>query len=389
YYRLKERNIPHVKIADANEIKVWYNFAEKIGQGGFGVVLAVTEKSTSKKWAMKIVTKATVDERSMQMVQREIQILKLIQHPHIIYLDKVYETPKKIYMIIERCYGVLAKIYNERKPFIEKIAKKIIKQLAEAVAYLHKHDIVHRDLKMENILMGENPSDPTDEYYIKLTDFGLSIVKYGKGVDSMLHDYCGTLFYMAPEIIDYRSYSQQCDMWAVGVILYMLVAGKYPFYSTNEKELQQQIRSSDPDFSNMQLSVEITDLILLLMTKDPANRVTAAEMLNHPWLQNKKLSKAIQSNILKMMKDWKSEMKMPAGQESDWVAAQNDITENKAGKQQMNLPKTNINFDRSKKPSDTSRENDNDVKRFPPSKPQVKHVPQAAPRRQSGAVTKR
>jgi serine/threonine protein kinase len=146
------------------------------------------------------------------LAQQEIQILKLIQHPHIIYLDRIYESSKRIYMIFEKCYGDFAKIYHERKPFVEKIAKKIISELVDAVAYLHKYgnsvmaqvskyklrviDIVHRDLKMENILLGENPEDPSDEYYIKLTDFGLSIVRSGKGVDSMLHDFCGTLCYM-------------------------------------------------------------------------------------------------------------------------------------------------------------------------------------------------
>ncbi|XP_068907393.1 serine/threonine-protein kinase 33-like isoform X2 [Tenebrio molitor] len=343
YYGLKVRNIPHVKIAEMNELKVWYDFGEKIGEGGFGMVMSVKDRSTNKKWAMKVVFKTNVGNRLM-LAQQEIQILKLIQHPHIIYLDRIYESSKRIYMIFEKCYGDFAKIYHERKPFVEKIAKKIISELVDAVAYLHKYDIVHRDLKMENILLGENPEDPSDEYYIKLTDFGLSIVRSGKGVDSMLHDFCGTLCYMAPEMITFRSYSQMCDMWSIGVILYMLVMGKFPFFSKNQQELQDLICTQDPKLNESKLSVEVTDLILLLLVKDPVKRMRATEVLQHPWILNTKITKGMHYNIMEKMKEWKSEMTVESGAVSDWVATSTD--DSCKSKQPMALPKTNINFER-------------------------------------------
>ncbi|XP_044255729.1 serine/threonine-protein kinase 33-like isoform X2 [Tribolium madens] len=348
HYGLKVRNIPHIKISEMNELKVWYEFGEKIGEGGFGIVMAVKEKSNNKEWAMKLISKSTAGD-NIRMVEQEIQILKLIHHPHIIYLDKIFESPKKMYLVFERCHVDFAKIYNERKPFAEKIARKIISELVDAVAYLHKYEIVHRDLKMENILLGENPLDPTDEYYIKLTDFGLSsIVKSGKGIESMLHEFCGTIYYMAPEMITFRSYSQMCDMWSVGVILYMLVIGKYPFYGKNDKEIQIKICTQSPKFDT-KLSQELEDLILLLLVKDPVKRIRATEVLQHPWISSKKMSKAMYSyNIMDKMKEWKSEMTVETGAVSDWVMTPDEAIEANRSqtKQAMNLPKTNINFDR-------------------------------------------
>ncbi|XP_008191644.2 serine/threonine-protein kinase 33 isoform X1 [Tribolium castaneum] len=374
HYGLKVRNIPHTKISEMNELKVWYDFGEKIGEGGFGIVMAVREKSNNKQWAMKLISKSTAGDR-IKMVEQEIQILKLIHHPHIIYLDKIFESPKKMYLVFERCHADFAKIYNERKPFAEKIAKKIISELVDAVAYLHKYEIVHRDLKLENILLGENPLDPTDEYYIKLTDFGLSsIVKSGKGIESMLHEFCGTIYYMAPEMITFRSYSQMCDMWSIGVILYMLVIGKFPFYGKTEKEIQVKICTQSPKF-DAKLSQEVEDLILLLLVKDPVKRIRATEVLQHPWILSKKMSRTMHYNIMDKMKEWKSEMTVETGAVSDWVMAPDDVIEinRSQTKQAMNLPKTNINFDRA------SRRMSN------PKKPSLKEqVTRAKPKGQSG-----
>lgn len=130
-------------------------------------------------------------------------------------MNKVYESPRQIFMIFECCKGDFFQLYLKKKPFREEIARRIVFDIADAVAYLHKYgivfsyfrlmsyifiDIVHRDLKMENILLGENPEDVTDEFYIKIGDFGLSVVK-SSGMNSMLHDFCGTPYYMGKQAI--------------------------------------------------------------------------------------------------------------------------------------------------------------------------------------------
>ncbi|XP_068907394.1 serine/threonine-protein kinase 33-like isoform X3 [Tenebrio molitor] len=338
YYGLKVRNIPHVKIAEMNELKVWYDFGEKIGEGGFGMVMSVKDRSTNKKWAMKVVFKTNVGNRLM-LAQQEIQILKLIQHPHIIYLDRIYESSKRIYMIFEKCYGDFAKIYHERKPFVEKIAKKIISELVDAVAYLHKYGnsrledgehlvggesrrpqrrVLHQTdrLRVEHRQVGQRGG----QYAARLLRHPLlhgSVQKQRQSLLRLVYFFCCG---KAPEMITFRSYSQMCDMWSIGVILYMLVMGKFPFFSKNQQELQDLICTQDPKLNESKLSVE------------------------HPWILNTKITKGMHYNIMEKMKEWKSEMTVESGAVSDWVATSTD--DSCKSKQPMALPKTNINFER-------------------------------------------
>lgn len=194
-------------------------------------------------------------------------------------------------------------------------------------------DIVHRDIKLENILLINNPADPSDKYFIKLTDFGLSIIKTGAGIQSMLKEYCGTIIYMgksyisenlyiaknvfiyfvAPEILLQHSYSELCDVWSIGVILYKLLFREYPFFSNNEEELSNKICTSNPVFQTsdkIAVSYEAIDLIKCLLQKDPATRITALEILQHPWLVENKIKQKKGTNVLEYMKQWKSEMKV-------------------------------------------------------------------------------
>lgn len=157
-------------------------------------------------------------------------------------------------------------------------------------------------------------------------------------------------FFLAPEIVLYKSYNQQCDIWALGVILFMLVMGEYPYYSDNKTELNNLICTKVIELTQTSLSPEIKDLIILLLMKDPVHRIRATEILQHPWILNKTLTKNKESNILKIMKEWKAEMTVPAGKESDWVAANavsNTLNaDTRLLHQPLQLPKTNITFDR-------------------------------------------
>ncbi|KAF5302300.1 hypothetical protein FQA39_LY10339 [Lamprigera yunnana] len=317
---LKERRVNHIKLSDSTDLKEIYSFGKKIGQGGFGTVISILDKRNDKNWALKMVSKAAVGER-IDTIYREINILKMVNHPHIIYLEKVFESSKEIYLVLELCYGTLSAMYSRRKPFAEDDTKKVIRDLASAVSYLHKNDIVHRDLKLENILIAKNPDDEHDQLYIKVTDFGLSIVKKGNGYENMLHDCCGTLVYMAPEIITSRSYSQQCDVWAIGVIMYMLLSGSLPFYSDQEPELTATICEEEPSYARFAASPEAIDLMTKLLNKNPALRATASEVSRHPWIIGRQIKESdISGNVLDMMKLWKTEMMLPTGDECDWVS---------------------------------------------------------------------
>ncbi|XP_046994139.1 serine/threonine-protein kinase 33-like [Schistocerca americana] len=155
---------------------------------------------------------------------------------------------QKLYLVFELCSSTLAQEFSERRQFSEADAREVIRKLASAVAYLHRNGIVHRDLKLENILLTTNPADPEDKLYIKVTDFGQSVVRSGVAHDQMLHERCGTMAYMAPEVLESRMYSHQCDVWSMGVITFVLLVGEFPFTGDNPDQLKQRVLNDEPLF---------------------------------------------------------------------------------------------------------------------------------------------
>ncbi|XP_049957970.1 serine/threonine-protein kinase 33-like [Schistocerca serialis cubense] len=164
------------------------------------------------------------------------------------------EIKDNLYLVLELCTGTLAKEFYERRPFSEADTREVIRKLASAVAYLHSNGIVHRDLKLENILLTTNPDDPEDKLYIKVTDFGQSVVRSGVAYDQMLHERCGTMAYMAPEVMELRMYSHQCDVWSMGVITYLLLVGDFPFTGDSPEQLRQRVLNDELRFGRKLLS---------------------------------------------------------------------------------------------------------------------------------------
>lgn len=308
-----EKLIPHTRIEEDAMIQENYTVGNKIGQGSFGKVYEATHKATGVKWAIKSINKEKAGSSALKLVEREVSILKRVSHPTIITLNEVIESPKKMYLVMEMCTGgELADVLKEKKYFTEAETKIIMGRLSGGIAYLHKHGIVHRDLKLENILMAENPENPHDKLHVKVTDFGLSVVKGGVTPDSMMQDFCGTPMYMAPEILDNKSYSQQCDVWALGIIMYMLLCGYPPFRAKDESVLYELIREANVKFDDKvwtAVSEEGKNCILGMLKLDPAHRLSAAEVLNHHWITGETRDTSQPSNVLEMMKMWKDELK--------------------------------------------------------------------------------
>uniref|UniRef100_A0A8C6X0M9 Serine/threonine kinase 33 n=1 Tax=Naja naja TaxID=35670 RepID=A0A8C6X0M9_NAJNA len=193
-----------------------------------------------------------------------------------------------VYLIMELCEdGELKEILQRKGQFSESETRHIIQSLASAIAYLHKKDIVHRDLKLENILVKSSDIDEENEMKlnIKVTDFGLAVQKMG-GSESMFQSTCGTPIYMAPEVIFAHDYSQQCDVWSIGVIMYMLLSGEPPFMASSEEKLFEVIKKGDLHFKQfMDVFFFIAKNILRLLLKvDPAHRITANELLDCQWI---------------------------------------------------------------------------------------------------------
>lgn len=302
---------PHRRVEDCSVVEDIYKFGKQLGTGSFGLVIEATNIKTGKKWAMKKVHKEKAGKSTILLLEREVAILKKVHHKHIIGLNEVIESPKAMYLFMELCLlGELKTLLDERGPFTEISTRHIITCLTDSIVYLHRNGIVHRDLKLENILVADQKGDDKNPLYeIKLTDFGLSVEK-GKDKDAMLQTTCGTPVYMAPEVIQNHDYTQQCDMWSVGVILYALLSKNFPFVGHTEEILYETIKKGLVVFPASvwkNVSGSAKDLVERLLTVDTAYRLTAIEVNSHPWIQGYdelELSRSRPTNVLDLMKDF-------------------------------------------------------------------------------------
>lgn len=304
-----EKEVPHTRIEDESNLQKIYSFGRKLGQGGFGVVCEATHIETQRKWAIKKVNKEKAGTSGVKHLEREVSIMKQVKHEHIIHLEEVFETPKRMYLVTELCEGGdLKDLLQKNKHFTEEETRRIIKSLLEAIVYLHKKDIVHRDLKLENILVKNcHQGNDNDMVNIKVTDFGLSVQKGGVGSENMLQATCGTPMYMAPEVIDGHEYSQQCDLWSIGVIMYMLLCGEPPFIYSSKERLSEMFMKGELTFSGPTwhtISDTAKNVIRSLLKVDPAHRITANELLDNPWITGDTSTTVTQTNVLEMMREF-------------------------------------------------------------------------------------
>eukprot|EP00118_Oscarella_pearsei_P008022 m.40368 g.40368 ORF g.40368 m.40368 type:complete len:250 (+) comp32960_c0_seq5:203-952(+) len=193
---LREGGVRRTRLEDESQLERHFVIGKVLGQGSFGIVKEATRYNESgMKYAIKIINK---EKAAMRLLERELLILTLVEHPHIIRLEEVLETSKKMFLVLEFCQGgELQDLFRARGHFSEEEVRIIIRRLTDAVAYMHQHDMVHRDLKLENILLRGDNSD--DSLNIKLTDFGLSYIKGESNTvmeGTMMQTMCGTPLYM-------------------------------------------------------------------------------------------------------------------------------------------------------------------------------------------------
>jgi len=212
----------------------------------------------------------------------EVKILSHLSHPNIIGIHNVYETEVYLYIVLELVTGgeLFDKIVEEGN-FSEEKARNYFIQMLEAVKYLHSQGIAHRDLKPENILLKDRNSD-----IIKISDFGLSRVTDG---NTTMQTFCGTLQYLAPEVLNTEKnqagYGKECDLWSLGVILYIMISGIPPF--NDNSHISNQISKAQFEFPHdfwHDKSESVKDLITKLLNPDPTKRLTAEESLAHSWV---------------------------------------------------------------------------------------------------------
>jgi hypothetical protein len=275
--KIKEA-IGYMKFSDFYELK------EVIGKGKFGVVNLGIHKKTQQQVAVKIINKdsiKTVEDK--ELVRIEIGILKLCHHPNVVRLLDHLENEDYIFIVTEYIEGGTLGQYFKKKNFnfSERQASSIMSQIANGVKYLHKYGIVHRDLKPDNIMITQQ----NDFGIIKIMDFGLS--KIVSTQEKMVDGY-GTLSYVAPEVLLRTPYNKEVDIWSMGVILYYMLCGHLPFKGNKEVVIAEKIVNDDLEFDDDEWEVrskKVRELIISCLKKEPEERITIDDFLNHPWFK--------------------------------------------------------------------------------------------------------
>ncbi|KAK2507642.1 hypothetical protein MC885_003845, partial [Smutsia gigantea] len=259
-----------------------YEAGRVLGDGNFAVVKACRHRETRQAYAMKIIDKSKLRGKE-DMVDSEILIIQSLCHPNIVKLHEVYETEAAVYLIMEYVQGGdLFDAIIESVKFPERDAALMLVDLCKALVHMHDKNIVHRDLKPENLLVQRNEDKSTT---LKLADFGLA-----KHVVRPIFTVCGTPTYVAPEILSEKGYGLEVDMWAAGVILYILLCGFPPFRSPerDQDELFNIIQLGHFEFLAPywdNISDAAKDLVSQLLVVDPKKRYTAHQVLQHPWIE--------------------------------------------------------------------------------------------------------
>ncbi|KAJ1429188.1 Serine/threonine-protein kinase, active site [Sesbania bispinosa] len=256
-----------------------YEMGRVLGQGNFAKVYHGRNLATNESVAIKVIKKDKLKkERLVKQIKREVSVMRLVRHPHIVELKEVMATKGKIFLVMEYVKGgeLFAKVAKGKLK--EQVARKYFQQLISAVDFCHSRGVTHRDLKPENLLLDENED-------LKVSDFGLSALPEQRRSDGMLLTPCGTPAYVAPEVLKKKGYDgSKADIWSCGVILYALLCGYLPFQGENVMRIYRKAFKAEYELPDW-ISPQAKNLISNLLVADPEKRYSIIDIMQDPWFQ--------------------------------------------------------------------------------------------------------
>ncbi|XP_017765922.1 PREDICTED: calcium/calmodulin-dependent protein kinase type II subunit beta isoform X22 [Eufriesea mexicana] len=259
-----------------------YDLKEELGKGAFSVVRRCVQKSTGHEFAAKIINTKKLTSRDFQKLEREARICRKLQHPNIVRLHDSIQEENHHYLVFDLVTG--GELFEDivaREFYSEADASHCIQQILESVHHCHYNGVVHRDLKPENLLLASKAKGAA----VKLADFGLAIEVQGEA--PAWFGFAGTPGYLSPEVLKKEPYGKPVDIWACGVILYILLVGYPPFWDEDQHRLYAQIKAGSYDYPSPEwdtVTPEAKNLINQMLTVNPSKRITASEALKHPWI---------------------------------------------------------------------------------------------------------
>ncbi|XP_060875646.1 calcium/calmodulin-dependent protein kinase type II alpha chain isoform X14 [Metopolophium dirhodum] len=259
-----------------------YELKEELGKGAFSVVRKCIQKHTGLEFAAKIINTKKLSARDFQKLEREARICRKLQHPNIVRLHDSIQEELFHYLVFDLVTG--GELFEDivaREFYSEADASHCIQQILESVNHCHTNGVVHRDLKPENLLLASKVKGAA----VKLADFGLAIEVQGE--QQAWFGFAGTPGYLSPEVLKKEPYGKPVDIWACGVILYILLVGYPPFWDEDQHRLYAQIKAGAYDYPSPEwdtVTPDAKNLINQMLTVNPAKRVTADAALKHPWI---------------------------------------------------------------------------------------------------------
>ncbi|XP_065565645.1 calcium/calmodulin-dependent protein kinase type II alpha chain-like [Artemia franciscana] len=309
-----------------------YELKEQIGHGAFAIVKRCVQKATGIEFAVKMIRKH-LSGKDPQKIENEGRICRKLQHPNIVKLHDIIQDENFLYLVFELVTGgELFEDIVERKHYSEVEASHCIQQILESLHHCHVNGVIHRDIKPDNLLLGSKAPGAA----VKLADFGLAIEVQDQ--TRAWYGFAGTPGYLSPEMLKKEPYGNAVDIWASGVILYILLVGYPPFYNENQQKLNNQIKAGVYNYPSPEwdtITPEAKNLINKMLTLNPTKRITAEEALKHPWIsQRERVASVIhRQDTLNGLKVFNARRKLKGAVLTTMLVTSNFQTKGESGSQ--------------------------------------------------------